>query len=103
MYLLRRIMKRLYVIAGLVLLAVGFLPIGAMAYDTKIDGIYYNLITKAKMAEVTNGDEVYSGELNIPAIGKLPDTLISLGEKVFAGPLSASQGHQYPKWQESCD
>ena len=21
----------------------------------------------------------------------------------FAGPLSASQGHQYPKWQESCD
>ena len=60
-------MKRLYVIAGLVLLAVGFLPIGAMAYDAKIDGIYYNLITKAKMAEVTNGDEVYSGELNIPA------------------------------------
>ena len=29
--------------------------------------------------------------------------LLAVGFKVFAGPLSASQGHQYPKWQESCD
>ena len=32
----------------------------ASAYDAKIDGIYYNLITKAKQAEVTYGDVSYT-------------------------------------------
>lgn len=43
------------------------IPILGFAYDAKIDGIYYNLITKAEIAEVATGDEAYSGELYIPA------------------------------------
>ena len=38
----------------------------ANAYDVKVDGIYYNLIIKAKQAEVTSGDIEYSGEVTIP-------------------------------------
>ena len=38
----------------------------ARAYDTKIGGIYYDLITKAKMAVVAPGDEKYTGEITIP-------------------------------------
>ena len=42
------------------------------AYDAKVDGIYYNLISKIKTAEVTNstGDssaESYSGSITIPS------------------------------------
>ena len=36
------------------------------AYDAKIDGIYYTLITKAKQAEVTSGDTKYTGSVTIP-------------------------------------
>ena len=39
----------------------------ALAYDVKIDGIYYNLISKGKTAEVTSGEEKYSGEVVIPS------------------------------------
>ena len=35
------------------------LPMVAEAYDVKIDGIYYNLVRKAKIAEVVAGDEPY--------------------------------------------
>lgn len=31
------------------------------AYDAKINGIYYNLITKTKIAKVTSGDTKYTG------------------------------------------
>lgn len=36
------------------------------AYDVEIDGIYYNLISKAKTAEVTHGDSKYTGAVVIP-------------------------------------
>ena len=36
------------------------------AYDVCIDGIYYDLISKAKIAEVTNGDSQYEGSVTIP-------------------------------------
>ena len=40
----------------------------ASAYDVKIDGIYYNLISKGKTAVVTeNWDDNYSGEVIIPS------------------------------------
>ena len=40
----------------------------ASAYDVKVDGIYYNLISKVKTAEVTKNVEVeYSGEVVIPS------------------------------------
>lgn len=43
------------------------LAMSANAYDVCIDGIYYNLVTKAKQAQVTNdGDNSYSGDIVIP-------------------------------------
>ena len=36
------------------------------AYDVKVDGIYYNVVSKAKVAEVTSGDTEYSGSVIIP-------------------------------------
>ena len=50
----------------LLVLLVALLPLLANAYDVKIDGIYYNLVTKANMAEVTYGDDKYSGDIIIP-------------------------------------
>ena len=48
-------------------LILGFLfSLSASAYDVCVDGIYYNLLTKAKKAEVTKGDIKYSGEITIP-------------------------------------
>lgn len=42
------------------------LPLFACAYDVEVDGIYYNLISKGNIAEVTSGDSKYSGEVNLP-------------------------------------
>ena len=42
------------------------LPLIASAYDAQIDGVYYNLIPKAKQAEVTSGDTKYKGSVTIP-------------------------------------
>ena len=42
------------------------LPIIASAYDALVDGIYYNLIPKGNVAEVTSGDTKYSGSVIIP-------------------------------------
>ena len=60
----------------LLLLAMILLPMVASAYDVEIDGIYYNLITKGKVAEVTYGnwtpnprkvgDGRYAGIIEIP-------------------------------------
>lgn len=36
-------------------------------YDVCIDGVYYNLVKKAKTAEVTSGDQDYSGKVIIPS------------------------------------
>ena len=43
------------------------LPMVASADKVEIDGIYYNLITKAKIAEVTSNPNKYSGEVVIPS------------------------------------
>ena len=42
------------------------LPMVAMADAVEIDGIYYNLITKGKVAEVTRNPNNYSGSVIIP-------------------------------------
>ena len=42
------------------------LPMLASAYDCQVDGIYYNLIPKGNLAEVTSGDTKYSDEVTIP-------------------------------------
>ena len=39
-------------------------PLTALSYDVLVNGIYYNL--KEKTAEVTSGDNKYTGEITIP-------------------------------------
>ena len=39
----------------------------ALAYDVEVEGIYYNLISKGNIAEVTKGDKEYSGDITIPS------------------------------------
>lgn len=56
------------------------------AYDAKINGIYYNLITKAKQAEVTSGDTQYTGKVTIPTTIMYNDvtySVTSIGEYAF--------------------
>ena len=42
------------------------LPLAASADAVEIDGIYYNLVNKAKTAEVTNNPNKYKGTVTIP-------------------------------------
>ena len=44
-----------------------FFSISASAYDVEVDGIYYNLISEGNVAEVTKGDNKYSGDITIPS------------------------------------
>ena len=60
--------------------------LSASAYDVCVDGIYYNLHTKAKMAEVTSGDIKYSGEITIPNTITYNDkvhNVTSIGNEAF--------------------
>lgn len=50
----------------LLLLVSAALSLAAMAYDVRVAGIYYNLDTETKTAEVTRGDVRYSGAVSIP-------------------------------------
>ena len=59
-------MKKLFVFLFSLILSVVF-STSASAYDVKVDGIYYNLISEGKTAEVTYGEEKYSGEVVIPS------------------------------------
>ena len=59
-------MKKLIVFLFSLILSVVF-STSASAYDVKIDGIYYNLNSEDKTAEVTSGEEKYSGEVVIPS------------------------------------
>ena len=52
----------------------------------EIDGIWYNLVSKAKQAEVTNGDTKYSGSITIPATIShegMQYSVTSIGEQAF--------------------
>ena len=59
-------MKKIFVFLFSLILSVVF-STSALAYDVKIDGLYYNLISKGKTAAVTSGEEKYSGEVVIPS------------------------------------
>ena len=52
-------MKKIYFLFLLVLL-----PLLASADPVEINGIYYNLITKAKQAEVTDNPDKYTGSVD---------------------------------------
>lgn len=70
-------------------LALLWLPILANAEKVQIDGIWYNLIEKAKQAEVTSADDEtkYTGEVSIPetvTYGDMVYEVTSIGEKAFS-------------------
>ena len=61
--------------------------ISASAYDVEVDGIYYNLISKGNIAEVTQGDVKYSGSITIPSSIKVNDVdyaVTSIGTSAFS-------------------
>ena len=74
-------MKQLFLTA--LLLA---LPLLASAYDCQVNGIYYNLIPKGNVAEVTRGDTKYSSSVTIPEKFTYKDveyTVTSIGGGAF--------------------
>ena len=80
-------MKKLFVFLFSLILSVVF-STSALAYDVKIDGIYYNLISKGKTAEVTSGEEKYSGQVVIPSsitVEGKEYTVTSIGNMAFQG------------------
>lgn len=70
----------------LLLLVMILLPMVVSAYDIKIDGIYYNLIQKANIVEVTSGDNLYLGDVIIPDHIKYNEVdypVASIGKEAF--------------------
>ena len=68
------------------LFALLLLPLAAIAETVEIDGIYYNLITKAKQADVTSNPNNYSGNVNIPPsviYGGVTYSVTSIGNDAF--------------------
>ena len=56
--------------------------------DGRINGLYYNLISKAKIAEVINGSVMYSGNIVIPQTVEYEGIIYnvtSIGESAFRG------------------
>ena len=58
--------KRFIVLLTTLVFSVIF-SISSFAYDVEVNGIYYNLISKGNVAEVTKGDKEYSGDITIPS------------------------------------
>ena len=70
----------------LLLMATCLFSNNAFAEAVEIDGIYYNLVTKAKQAEVTSNPNGYTGEINIPetvSYSGVTYNVTSIGENAF--------------------
>ncbi len=73
----------------LFLLVSVLLPLTASAYDVCIDGIYYNVVKKAKQATVTYGENQqgsYSGSVEIPATidyDGVTCNVVAIGDNAF--------------------
>lgn len=77
-------MKRLRTLSLILSLCI---TVTSYAYDVCIDGIYYNLVPKAKQAQVTSGDSYYSGDIVIPEKITSDDVeyaVTSIGNSAFA-------------------
>ncbi len=61
----------------------------ANAYDFKVDGFYYNLVSLTELTcEVTSGDEKYEGDLTIPSevvYNGRTLSVVGIGESAFEG------------------
>ena len=63
-----------------------FFSISASAYDVLLNGIYYYLNSKDKVAEVTYGAAKYEGDITIPSsikVNEVEYSVTSIGEKAF--------------------
>ena len=77
--------KRFTALMTTLILSVIF-SISASAYDVEVDGIYYNLISKGNVAEVTKGDKKYSGDITIPSsikVNEVDYAVTSIGASAF--------------------
>ncbi|MBP5770378.1 MAG: leucine-rich repeat domain-containing protein [Bacteroidaceae bacterium] len=92
-------MKTNYFKQALATLALLLLATAAHAYDVEINGIYYNLVPKAKQATVTYTGEdpwnrsSYSGAIQIPAtVDKdgVTYTVTAIGDNAFYGAIITS-------------
>ena len=78
--------KRKHILSMLLLVATWLFSTNAFAEAVEIDGIYYNLVTKAKQAEVTSNPNGYTGEINIPetvSYSGVTYNVTSIGENAF--------------------
>ena len=69
-------------------LLLALLPLAASADAVEIDGIYYNLIPKVKVAEVSSNPNRYSGAVDIPDTVIYNDVsynVTSIGKEAFYG------------------
>ena len=72
----------------LLFLVMILLPMVASADAVEIDGIYYNLITKVKTAEVTSNPNYYTGSIVIPETvnyNNVTYSVTSIGSSAFYG------------------
>lgn len=63
-----------------------FASINTFAEAVEIDGIYYNLVTKIKQAEVTENPNKYTGTVNIPetvTYNGVTYSVTSIGDNAF--------------------
>ena len=78
--------KRKHILSMLLLVASCLFSINAFAEGVEIDGIYYNLVTKIKQAEVTKNPNKYTGTVNIPETVSYNDvtySVTSIGNTAF--------------------
>ena len=84
--------KRYTALMTTIILSVFFsIVASAYDYDVEVDGIYYNLIPKINIAEVTKGDNEYEGDITIPSSIKVNDTeysVTSVGNSAFEDCIS---------------
>ena len=72
---------------SILLLFAVLLPLVASAEKVEIDGIWYNLVSKDKTAEVTSSPTKYEGDLVIPAIVVFQEEnyeVTTIGDNAFA-------------------
>lgn len=63
-----------------------FFGTSTFAYDVEVGGVYYNLNTKEKVAEVTSGDDNYEGHVVIPSSITVDDVsyqVVEIKENAF--------------------
>lgn len=72
---------------SILLLFAALLSLVASAEKVEIDGIWYNLVSKSKQAEVTSSPTKYEGDLVIPAIVAFQEEnyeVTTIGDNAFA-------------------